>query len=102
LRSFLGLCRYYRRFTSGFAEIAKPLTKPTEEERTFEWSTEAETAFQALKKALCTAPILGYPQPGEKYIIDTDTNNIGMGGVISQVQNGSERVVSYFSKTVQS
>ena len=61
LRSFLGLCTYYRRFISGFAYIAKPLTRLTEEKRTFKWSTEAETAFQALKRALCMAPVLGYP-----------------------------------------
>ena len=59
--SFLGLCAYYRRFISGFADIAKPLTKQTEENQTLEWSTEAETALQAL----CTTPVLGYPQPGE-------------------------------------
>ena len=46
------------------------------------------------------APVLGYLQPGEKFIIDTDASNIGIGGVISQVQDGSERAVSYFGKTL--
>jgi hypothetical protein len=59
-RSFLGLCTYYRTFISGFTDIAKPLTRLTEEKWTFKWSTEAETAFQALKEAECTAPLLGY------------------------------------------
>jgi len=99
---FLGLCTYYGRFISGFADIAKPLPRLTEEKRAFEWSTEAEAAFQALKKALFTAPVLGYPQPGETFNIDNDASNIGIGGVLSQVQDGSERGVSYFSKTVQS
>jgi len=94
--SFLGLCAYYRRFISGFADIAKPLTKQTEENQTLEWSTEAETALQAL----CTTPVLGYPQPGVKFITDTDASNIGISGVISQVQDGSEQVVSYFSKSL--
>ena len=100
LRSFLGLCTYYRRFISGFAEIANPLSKLTEEKRTFDWATEAETAFQALKDALCTAPVQGYPRPGEKFIVDTDASNVGIGGVLSQVQDGNERVVAYFSKTL--
>jgi len=94
----LGLCTYYRRFISGFADIAKPLSKLTEEKRTFEWATEAETAFQSLKHALCTAPVLGYPRSGKKFIADTDTSNVGIGGVLYQVQDGSERVVAYFSK----
>ena len=97
----MGLCTYYRRFISGFADITKPLTKLTEEKRTYEWSTETETAFQALEEALCTAPVLGYPRPGQKFIVDTDSSNVGRGGVLSQVQYGRERVVAYFSKTVQ-
>jgi len=97
-RSFLGLCTYYRRFISEFSDIAKPLTRQTEENQTFEWSAEAETAYQALKMALCTAPVPGYPRPGERFIIDTDVNNIGNGGVLSQVQDGGERVVCYSEK----
>jgi hypothetical protein len=77
-----------------------PLSKLTEEKRTFEWATEAETAFQALKEALCTTHVVGYPRPGEKFIVDTDASNVGIGGVLSQVQDGSERVVAYFSKTL--
>jgi len=96
----LGLRTYYRRFISGFANIAKPLSKLTEDKRTFQWATEAETAFQALKDALCTAPVLGYPRPGKRFIFDTDAGNVGIGGLLSQVQDGSERVVAYFSKTL--
>jgi hypothetical protein len=35
IRSFLGLCTYYRRFISGFANIAKLLTTLTEEKQAF-------------------------------------------------------------------
>jgi hypothetical protein len=84
LRSFLGLCTYYRRFISRLTDIAKPLTTLTEEKRTFEWSKEVATAFQALQKALCTAPVLGYPRPGE-FIIDTNASNMAIGGVLSQM-----------------
>jgi hypothetical protein len=90
IRSFLGLCTYYRRFISGFANIAKPLTKLTEEKQPFQWTPEVETAFQTLKGALCASPILAYPQPGERFIVDTDASNIGIGGVLSQVQDGKE------------
>jgi hypothetical protein len=58
VRSFVGLCIYYRRFISGFADIAKPLTRLTEEKQAFQWTPEVETAFQTLKEALCTAPSL--------------------------------------------
>jgi len=57
----------------------------TEEKRTYEWSTETETAFHALKVALCTVPVLYHPRPGHKFIFYTDISNVGICGVISQV-----------------
>jgi hypothetical protein len=100
VRSFLGLCTYYTKFISAFADMAKQLARPLKEKRIFEWSTETETAFNALKEALCTAPVLGYPRQAEKFVIDTDASNLGIGEVLSQVQDGGERVVAYFRKTV--
>jgi hypothetical protein len=100
IRSFLGLCTYYRRFISGFANITKPLTKLMEQKQSFQWTSEAEAAFQTLKGALCSAPVLAYPQPGERFIVDTDASNFGIGGVLSQIQDGQERVIAYYSKTL--
>jgi hypothetical protein len=74
---------YYWRFISRFAEIAKPLTQLTEGKRPFHWSPEAEAAFHSLKNALCATPALGYPQSGEKFIVETDASNVGIGGVIA-------------------
>jgi hypothetical protein len=71
IRSFLGLCMYYRRFISGFANIAKPLTKLTEQKQPFQWTSEVEAAFQKLKRTLCSAPILAYPHPDQRFIVDT-------------------------------
>jgi hypothetical protein len=79
LRSILGLYTYYRIFISGFADIARPLTRLTEEKGKFEWSTETETAFQTIKVTLCSARVLGYTRTGEKFIIDTDASNVGIG-----------------------
>jgi hypothetical protein len=87
VRSFLRLCAYYRRFISGLANIAKQLTKLTEHKQSSQWTPEAEVAFQTLKGALCTAPILAYSQPGERFIVDIAASNVEIGGVLSQVQN---------------
>jgi hypothetical protein len=48
IRSFLGLCMYYRWFISRFANIAKPITKLTDKQA-FQWTPEVEAAFQTLK-----------------------------------------------------
>lgn len=42
----------------------------------------------------------GYPRTGKKFIVNTDAINVAIGGVLSHVQDGSERVVAYFSKTL--
>ncbi|XP_063215566.1 retrovirus-related Pol polyprotein from transposon 412 isoform X1 [Bacillus rossius redtenbacheri] len=100
VRSFLGLCTYYRRFVPGFAAIAKPLHELTEERRQFLWTPTCETSFQDLKKALCTSPILAYPRQHGDYILDTDASGRGLGAVLSQVQDGNERVIAYYSKVL--
>ncbi|VEN42942.1 unnamed protein product [Callosobruchus maculatus] len=100
VRSFLGLCTYYRRYVAGFATIAKPLTGLTEEGRRFQWGNDCQQAFDLLKKALSTAPVLSYPLPTGKFVLDTDASNVGIGSVLLQIQDGREVVIGYFSKTL--
>lgn len=100
LRSFLGLCSYYRRFVKDFAEIARPLHRLTEKTKDFAWTQECDDAFNRLKTALTTAPVLKYPSTTDPFILDTDASNFGLGAVLSQVQDGEERVVAYYSTTL--
>jgi hypothetical protein len=74
IRSFLGPCTYYRRFIPGFTNIAKPLIKLNEQKQPFQWTSEVEADFQTLKGALCIAPTLAYPQPGERFVVGTDAS----------------------------
>ena len=100
VRSFLGLCSYYRRFIPQFSTTAKPLTKLTEKNQGFKWGTEQEEAWAVLKQKLLTAPILAYPDPQCEFILDTDASAYGIGAVLSQVQNGQEKVISYGSRSL--
>ena len=100
VRSFLGLCSYYRRFVPSFANLAKPLYLLLEDGRHFSWTEEADAAFQELKRRLTQAPVLGYPLPDGKFILDTNASNYATGAVLSQVQDGQERVISYFSQSL--
>ena len=99
-RLFLGLCSYYRRFFASFAEVAKPLHKLLEVGQKFEWIPETQQAFQELKKWLVSAPILGYPLLDAPFILDTDASNHVIGVVLSQIQDGPERVIAYYSQTL--
>ena len=98
VRSFLGLASYYRKFIQGFAEIASPLHALTEKSRKFFWSESCQVAFDELKGRLQTAPILSYPIPDGDFILDTDASGDGIGAVLSQIQDGDEKVLAYASR----
>jgi len=100
VRSFLGLCSYYRRFIFLFAEIAKPLHKLTEKGQKFKWSEECSEAFQTLKQKLTEAPLLAHPDFNEQFILDTDASHTAIGAVLSQKIDGVEHVIAYGSRTL--
>ena len=100
LKSFLGLASYYRRFIKSFSTISAPLNKLTQKKQTFQWTAEAQDAFDILKDTLTKAPILGFPNTTDQYWLDCDASSFGISGVLSQIQDGTERVIAYFSKTL--
>ena len=100
VQGFLGLASYYRRFIKNFAAIAKPLHRLTEKGREFCWTEACADAFKELKHRLTTAPILAFPDYNLPFILDTDASGTGIGAVLSQVQEGEERVVAYASRTL--
>ena len=100
VRAFLGLCSYYRRLVKGFADVSKPLYKLTEKGSQFAWSDECESALKLLKAKLTSAPVLAYPTSENLFILDTDASNQGLGAVLSQVHEGQEKVVAYYSRSL--
>ena len=80
MRGVLGLCSYYRKYVKNFAQIARPLHKLCEKASKFIWTEECEIAFKRLKEALTSPPILAYPVPGCKFILDTDASDCAVGG----------------------
>ena len=101
LRAFIGTASYYRRFIKNFAEIASPLHKLTSVNvKEFRFTQECQKSFETLKKKLTTTPILSYPRLGSEFILDTDASSTGLGAVLSQIQDGVERVIGYASRTL--
>ena len=89
VRSFIGLCRYLRRFIPGFSTICKPLHVFTEKGPKFQWSEKCEVAFNTLKTVLISDPVLAFPQENAcQFIIDCDASNVALCAFLSQVQDG--------------
>ena len=128
LHSFLSLASYYHWFILNFAHVAKcihQLVGPTNIKKTkskkvrkevttledkkldltkpsFVWVSEHQKAFDALKVALTTAPVLGYPSFNREFILETDASLRGLGAVLSQVDDtGKVHVIAYASQTLR-
>ena len=98
VRSFLGLASYYRKFVEKFSAIATPMTALLHKDQKFEWSTEAQKAFDMLKEKLTTTPVLLLPDPTKPFIVTTDASDYAIGAVLSQKQGKGEQPVAYESR----
>ncbi|KAF7838882.1 Ty3/gypsy retrotransposon protein [Senna tora] len=98
LRGFLGLSGYYRRFIHRYSAIAAPLTsllKKTD----FHWSDEATIAFNALKTAVTSAPVLVLLDFSKPFTIETDASGLGIGAMSNRMQQRSAYVREMFAIT---
>jgi hypothetical protein len=87
LRSFLGLAGYYRRFVKDFSKLAAPLhnlTHTADGSPPYAWTSEHQGAFDALKAALRSAPVLRLPDPDRQYVVYTDASDFATGAVLMQ------------------
>jgi transposase InsO family protein len=100
VQSFLGFCNFYRRFIKDYSRIAKPLTRLTRADVSFQWDVNCQTAFDELKRRLISAPILRHYRPELPTRIETDASNEVVAGVLSQQEEGNWHPVAYYSKTM--
>ena len=97
VRSFLGLCNYYRKFIRGFSTIASPLTDITKSDNAFTWSPKQQLSFDHLKRAITSAPVLQLPNQSLKWILYTDASGFAVGGVLCQPVEDSLKPVIFLS-----
>ena len=103
LRGFLSLCSFYRKFVHKFADKVKLMTDMTRHDSVDKWTEDHTREFEAIKKALCEAPVLKAPDFNKPFIIHTDASDYALGGTLLQKGEDSdvEHVVAYYSRKFQ-
>jgi hypothetical protein len=96
LHSFLGLAGYYRKFIRHFGIICQPLHALLKKGVLFVWTSDQSLAFQTLKKALTSAPVLALPDFIIPFTVKTDASDSGVGAVL--MQRGHP--LAFFSKAL--
>jgi len=99
VQAFLGFANFYRRFILGYSKIVAPLTALTKKDQRFQWNLTAQSAFERLKEAFCSAPILAHFDPDRECIVETDASDYVSAGILSQYDDSEVlHPVAYFSK----
>jgi hypothetical protein len=102
LQSFLGLCSYFRRFVPNFAHRAQALFALLHRNQEYRWEEAQQDAFADLKQCLTSEPLLGHFNPDAPTEIHTDASSFGIGAVLVQSFDGSDRPIAYASRTLTS
>ena len=84
VQSFLGFAsNFYQRFIEGFSKICKPLTDFTKKDIRWQWTEQAQNAFEMLKRRFTTSPILRHFDPALPTVMETDASDFAIGAMLS-------------------
>ncbi|KAJ9550857.1 hypothetical protein OSB04_014902 [Centaurea solstitialis] len=100
IRSFLGHAGFYRRFIKDFSKITKPLCNLLHVDQAFEFTSECKVAFEKIKKALVTAPIVVAPDWKLPFEVMCDASDWAVGAVLGQKREKIFHPIYYASKTL--
>src|SRR5260370_24746623 len=99
VQSFLGFVNFYWKFICNFSNIAHPLYALTCKTQRWVWGSLEQEAFDALKKAVTSTPILTFPSQSGCFCLKCDASNFATGAVLSQAQaDGTHQPITFMSK----
>jgi len=102
VRRFLGCTGFFRKHIKQYSNIAAPLTSLTRKDAKFAWGQPEEIAFQSLKTALISAPVLSKPDFDRSFEIHTDASGVAIGACLMQSDDeGRLQPVAYFSRKLR-
>jgi len=114
VRQFLGMANFYRRFIRRFSHLAKPLndllktgsggqsrsSSKAAGRAAVPWGPEQQCAFDTIKEALCSPPVLAMYDPDLPCVVTTDASEYAVGGVLEQVTAEGNQPVAYASRSL--
>ena len=99
VQEFLGFANFYRWFIRDFSKIARPLHELTGKQP-WKWGNDQQESFDALKRSLCSEPILAIPKDDAPFRVEADCSQYAMGGFLSQLIDDKWHPVAYRSQSL--
>jgi len=101
VRSFIGFCNFYKRFIERYADMCIPLNDLLRKSTKWAWTPERHNAFEKLKVAFVSKPVLLIPDYEKPFIIEADASLFATGAVLLQEDaNGDEHPTGYLSNSL--
>src|SRR5258707_4568011 len=99
VQSFLGFVNFYQKFIRNFSNVTCPLYVLTCKTQWWVWGSPKQEAFDALKKAVTSTPVLTFPSQSGCFCLECDTSTFATGAVLSQAQaDGMHQLIAFMSK----
>jgi len=100
IQSFLGFANFYKHFIFNYSDIVIPLTYLTRKDTPWNFDENCRNAFNTLKKAFTSAPILTHWVPDAQLVVETDTSDYALAAILSIMTKNSEIYpVAFHSRT---
>src|SRR5258706_2315570 len=100
VQSFIGFVNFYQRFIHDFSKIACPLHALTQKLKDWSWGAAKQQAFDVLKSAVTSTPMLTFPSKSSPFCLECDASNFATGAVLSQQQeDGLFPLIGFMSKS---
>ena len=98
----MDFANYFRRFIEGYSVISRPLEHLTGKHARFNWDADAQKAFDQLRHALVTAPVLQLADVKKMFRVVTDASDESIAGVLLQEDHaGHWHPVAYTSRRLR-
>jgi len=100
IQSFLGFANFYRRFMFNYSDIVIPLTRLTRKNTPWNFDDDCRIAFNTLKQAFTSAPILMHWVPDAQLVVETNASDYALAAILSIMTKDNEiHPIAFHSRT---